>query len=246
MTTNVFFGGLPSDISTHDLRTYLAYHHPIGMDLHREKGIAFVQFETPKDASKVIDTFHQKMFLGRRIIVDEARSTPPVHKRGNNRSRLAPHEKQETSPPESPSSNSDGPPPPVTPQSTTPQTTPPLLMEDDSPSDGQISRPSEINEKRDTSYTPTQHRSPTQSRQSPSQLRDATRSQNLPRQLRFTPYDDHGRSRGYRDRGNHTARDHAVFSANRHSEGDGYRHTNNYTPQSRYTHQHYQGSSWRP
>jgi len=39
----------------------------------RSRGFAFIEMESPTDASKAIDMFHQKDFQGRPLTVNEAR-----------------------------------------------------------------------------------------------------------------------------------------------------------------------------
>jgi len=206
MSTNVFFGGLPVDITREDLETYLMYHNPASMDVHQGRGIAFVQFNSPQDAAEVICTFHQKILLGRKIIVDEARNNhnrqPP---RDRSSAQSAVFEKREI--PESPSSVSDGPPP------ATPHTTPPshtvVLKEVDTPIEGQISQPYdylETNQKRESSCPPAQPRLPLlhspQPRVPPPQPKySPTQSQLSPKHARFSPYNGNGRPRSFSNRG---------------------------------------------
>jgi len=211
MATKVFFGGLPVDITREELETYLVYHNPVSMDVHPRRGIAFVKFNTSKDAAEVIRTFHQKILLGRKIIVDEARHTSPDSRQSSSQSIS---EKHDT--PESPSSASDGPPP------VTPHTTPPshavVLKEIGAPIEGQIPKSLEYletNQKREPGRPPSQPRLPSlhssQSRSSPPQAkRPPIQPQFSPRHTRFSPYNGRGRPRSYSNRGIHPASNQSI------------------------------------
>ncbi len=81
MSTKLYVGNLPFDITEDDLRTMLSPHGPVNeiavvMDkaTGRARGFAFATMNTPEGASAAILALNGKEWKGRSLTVNEARS----------------------------------------------------------------------------------------------------------------------------------------------------------------------------
>lgn len=80
MSTKLYVGNLPFDITEDDLRTMLSAHGPVNeiavvMDkvTGRARGFAFATMNTPEAASAAILALNGKEWKGRSLTVNEAR-----------------------------------------------------------------------------------------------------------------------------------------------------------------------------
>lgn len=80
MSTKLFVGNLPFDVTEDDLRTMLSAHGPVNeiavvMDkiTGRARGFAFATMNTPEAASAAILGLNGKEWKGRSLTVNEAR-----------------------------------------------------------------------------------------------------------------------------------------------------------------------------
>lgn len=81
MSTKLYVGNLPFDVTEDDLRTMLAAHGPVNeiavvMDktTGRPRGFAFATMNTPEAATAAIQALNGKDWKGRSLTVNEARS----------------------------------------------------------------------------------------------------------------------------------------------------------------------------
>jgi RNA recognition motif-containing protein len=93
MSTKLYVGNLPFDITEEDLRTMLAAHGPVNeiavvMDkmTGRPRGFAFATMNTPEAAAAAIQGLNGKDWKGRSLTVNEARPREEGS-RGGGRSR---------------------------------------------------------------------------------------------------------------------------------------------------------------
>ena len=80
MSTKLYVGNLPYDITEEDLRNMLAAHGPVNeiavvMDKMsgRPRGFAFATMNTPEGAAAAIQALNGKDWKGRALTVNEAR-----------------------------------------------------------------------------------------------------------------------------------------------------------------------------
>lgn len=80
MSTKLYVGNLPYDITEEDLRNMLAAHGPVNeiavvMDKlsGRPRGFAFATMNTPEGATAAIQALNGKDWKGRALTVNEAR-----------------------------------------------------------------------------------------------------------------------------------------------------------------------------
>ena len=80
MSTKLYVGNLPFDITEEDLRTMLSAHGPVNeiavvMDkvTGKPRGFAFVTMNTPEAATAAIQALNGKDYKGRALTVNEAR-----------------------------------------------------------------------------------------------------------------------------------------------------------------------------
>jgi cold-inducible RNA-binding protein len=80
MSTKLYVGNLPFDVTEDDLRTMLSQHGPVNeiavvMDkvTGRPRGFAFATMNTPEGATAAIQALNGKDFKGRPLTVNEAR-----------------------------------------------------------------------------------------------------------------------------------------------------------------------------
>ena len=80
MSTKLYIGNLPFDITEEDLRTMLSAHGPVNeiavvMDkvTGKPRGFAFVTMNTPEAATAAIQALNGKDYKGRALTVNEAR-----------------------------------------------------------------------------------------------------------------------------------------------------------------------------
>ena len=85
MSKKLYVGNLLYEVTDEDLKNQFLTVGPVisavvikFRESGRSKGFGFVEMETEEDAKKAIETFHQKDFRGRTLIVSEAR--PPKEK----------------------------------------------------------------------------------------------------------------------------------------------------------------------
>ena len=93
MSTKLYFGNLPFDVTEEDLRNMLAAHGPVNeiavvMDkmTGRARGFAFATMNTPEAAMAAIQALNGKDWKGRSLTVNEARPREEGT-RGGGRSR---------------------------------------------------------------------------------------------------------------------------------------------------------------
>jgi cold-inducible RNA-binding protein len=98
MSTKLYVGNLPSDITEDDLRTMLSQHGPVNeiavvMDKFtgRPRGFAFATMNTQEAATAAIQALNGKDWKGRPLTVNEARPREEGSRgggyRGGDRSR---------------------------------------------------------------------------------------------------------------------------------------------------------------
>lgn len=82
MSKKLYVGNLLYEVTDEDLKNQFMTIGPVVSavvikfrESGRSKGFGFVEMETEEDAKKAIETFHQKDFKGRMLVVSEAR--PP-------------------------------------------------------------------------------------------------------------------------------------------------------------------------
>lgn len=80
MTTKLYVGNLPFDVTENDLRDMLAQHGPVNeiniiMDkvTGRARGFAFATMNTPEGSEAAINGLNGKDWKGRALTVNEAR-----------------------------------------------------------------------------------------------------------------------------------------------------------------------------
>ena len=80
MASKLFVGNLPFTTTENDLQDYFAQAGAVqavnimqDRATGRSRGFAFVEMNSPEDATKAITMFHQKDFQGRALTVNEAR-----------------------------------------------------------------------------------------------------------------------------------------------------------------------------
>ena len=93
MSTKLYVGNLPFDITEEDLRNMLSAHGPVNeiavvMDkvTGRPRGFAFATMNTPEGAAAAIQALNGKDWMGRALTVNEARPREEGA-RGGGRSR---------------------------------------------------------------------------------------------------------------------------------------------------------------
>ena len=80
MPSRLFVGNLPYEATEAELREHFSQVSPVSrvfMPLDREtgkpRGFAFIEFENPEQATAAIEQLHQKPFMDRPLVVNEAR-----------------------------------------------------------------------------------------------------------------------------------------------------------------------------
>jgi RNA recognition motif-containing protein len=93
MSTKLYIGNLPSDVTEDDLRTMLSQHGPVNeiavvMDkaTGRARGFAFATMNTPEAATAAIQALNGKDWKGRPLTVNEARPREEGSRGGGYRS----------------------------------------------------------------------------------------------------------------------------------------------------------------
>ena len=81
--TRIYVGNLPFDATEADLQSLFIIVAPVvnseicrNPKTNRSKGFGFVHFSTVEEASKAIIAFHDKEFMGRRLVVSGAKALP--------------------------------------------------------------------------------------------------------------------------------------------------------------------------
>ena len=94
MSTKLYVGNLPFDVTEEDLRNMLAAHGPVNeiavvMDkvTGRPRGFAFSTMNTPEAAAAAIQGLNGKDWKGRSLTVNEARPREEGSRGGGQRSR---------------------------------------------------------------------------------------------------------------------------------------------------------------
>lgn len=94
MSTKLYVGNLPFDITEEDLRTMLSAHGPVNeiavvMDKisGRPRGFAFATMNTAEAATAAIQALNGKDWKGRALTVNEARPREEGSRGGGGRSR---------------------------------------------------------------------------------------------------------------------------------------------------------------
>jgi len=82
MSKKLFVGNLSYKVTEPLLRELIAKYGkisslriPIDRDQNRPRGFAFVEMETEAAAGKVIEALHGVVFLGRDLVVDQAKAS---------------------------------------------------------------------------------------------------------------------------------------------------------------------------
>jgi RNA recognition motif-containing protein len=93
MSTKLYIGNLPSDVTEDDLRTMLSQHGPVNeiavvMDkaTGRARGFAFATMNTPEAATAAIQALNGKDWKGQPLTVNEARPREEGSRGGGYRS----------------------------------------------------------------------------------------------------------------------------------------------------------------
>jgi RNA recognition motif-containing protein len=80
MNTNLYVGNLPYNVSEQDLRDLFGQVGEVvsaqvisDRETGRSRGFGFVKMATPEEAQSAIEQFNEQEFMGRRLLVNEAR-----------------------------------------------------------------------------------------------------------------------------------------------------------------------------
>ena len=80
MSNRLYVGNLDYKVTNEDLAQYFAGAGTVASAVvisdrqsDRSKGFGFVEMSTPEEGSKAVEMFHGKEFMGRPLVVNEAR-----------------------------------------------------------------------------------------------------------------------------------------------------------------------------